>query len=83
MIAFFIIISYVPYSFSIVFNNLILVNFVYVFFLSLSISLWSEESSLRLMTSAIWLYLKTLMLHDMAHEKCNKARISCSPCDCF
>ena len=40
MIAFFIIISYVPYSFSIVFNNLILVNFVYVFFsLSLSHSL--------------------------------------------
>ena len=40
MIAFFIIISYVPYSFSIVFNNLILVNFVYVFFsLSLSLSL--------------------------------------------
>ena len=38
MIAFFIIISYVPYSFSIVFNNLILVNFVYVFF-SLSLSL--------------------------------------------
>ena len=39
MIAFFIIISYVSYSFSIVFNNLILVNFVYVFFLSLSLSL--------------------------------------------
>ena len=40
MIAFFIIISYVPYSFSIVFNNLILVNFVYVFSsLSLSLSL--------------------------------------------
>ena len=40
MIAFFIIISYVPYSFSIVINNLILVNFVYVFFfLSLSLSL--------------------------------------------
>ena len=40
MIDFFIIISYVPYSFSIVFNNLILVNFVYVFFsLSLSLSL--------------------------------------------
>ena len=37
MIAFFIIISYVPYSFSIVFNNL--VNFVYVFF-SLSPSLF-------------------------------------------
>ena len=27
------------------------------------------------------LCLKTLMLHDMTHEKCNKARISCSPCD--
>ena len=39
MIAFFIIISYVPYSFSIVFNNLILVNFVYFFSLSLSLSL--------------------------------------------
>ena len=39
MIAFFIIISYVPFSFSIVFNNLILVNFVYVFFFSLSLSL--------------------------------------------
>ena len=39
MIAFFIIISYVPYSFSIVFNNLILVNFVYVFFYSISLSL--------------------------------------------
>ena len=39
MIAFFIIISYVPYSFSIVFNNLILINFVYVSFFSLSLSL--------------------------------------------
>ena len=82
MIAFFIIISYVPYSFSVVFNNLIYFGqFVYVFYVSLS--LWSEESSLRLMTSAIKLYLKAIMLQDMAHEKCNKARISCSPCDCF
>ena len=43
--------------------------------LSLSLSLWSEELSLRLMTSAIKLYLKAIMLQDMAHEKCNKARI--------
>ena len=86
MIAFFIIISYVPYSYSIVFNKFDFGQFCVCFFflsLSLSLSLWSEESSLRLMTSAIWLYLKTLMLHDMAHEKCNKARISSSPCDCF
>ena len=90
MIAFFIIFSYVPYSFSVVFNNLIYFGqFVYVFYvclslsLSLSLSLWSEELSLRLMTSAIKLYLKAIMLQNMAHEKCNKARISCSPCDCF
>ena len=90
MIAFFIIISYVPYSFSVVFNNLIYFGqFVYVFYVSLSLSLSlslsfrSEELSLRLMTSAIKLYLKAIMLQDMAHEKCNKARISCSPCDCF
>ena len=39
MISFFIIISYVPYSFSVVFNNLIYFGqFVYVF-LSLSLSL--------------------------------------------
>ena len=84
MIAFFIIISYEPYSFSVVFNNLIYFGqCVYVLYVSLSLSLWSEESSLRLMTSAIKLYLKAIMLQDMAHEKCNKARISCSPCDCF
>ena len=41
MIAFFIIISYVPYSFSVVFNNLIYFGqFVYVFMsVSLSLSL--------------------------------------------
>ena len=81
MIAFFMIISYVPYSFSVVFNNLIYFGqFVYVFMsvclsVCLSLSLWSEELSLRLMTSAIKLYLKSIMLQDMAHEKCNKARI--------
>ena len=67
MIAFFIIISYVPYSFSVVFNNLIYFGqFVYVFYvsLSLSLSLWSEELSLRLMTSAIKLFLKAIMLQE-------------------
>ena len=40
MIAFFIIISYVPYSFSVVFNNLIYVGqFVYDFYVCLSLSL--------------------------------------------
>ena len=40
MIAFFIIISSVPYSFSVVFNNLIYFGqFVYVFYVCLSVSL--------------------------------------------
>ena len=40
MIAFFIIISYVPFSFSVVFNNLIYFGqFVYVFFMCVSLSL--------------------------------------------
>ena len=79
MIAFFIIISYVPYSFSIVFNNLILVNFVYVFFsLSLALSLVGRGIS-EVDDQCDMVVFE----HDMAHEKCNKARISCSPCDCF
>ena len=149
LIAFFIIISYVPYSFSVVLKICFFVNFVYVFSLFLYIHVyifhtlinfiyWLGDSNmpvsffsrrtrstvlrltpvtfailskndpepdvcsfskasetLKIVSLALedekwfdfcfdilsmWLYekLKTFMLHDMTHEKFNKARISCS-----
>ena len=92
LIAFFILISYVPYLFSIVFNNLIL-------FLSIICSFSKASETLKIISLALedkkWfdfcldilsIYMvlfEILMLHDKTHEKCNKVRISCSPCDCF